>query len=645
MSLFAELKRRNVIRVATAYVVAAWLIIQVVETIFPAFGFGDTAVRLVVILLAIGFLPTLVISWFFEITPQGWRKEADVVRDQTITRSTGRKLNAAIILLLVLALGYFAFDKFALDPARDRAIAEAARSEAAAPRPPERTGSSIAVLPFANRSGSPENAWFTDGMHDELLTRLSRISALKVISRTSVLRYRDGEQAIPEIAAELGVATVLEGGVQRVGDQVRVNVQLIDGETDEHLWAEIYDRRLSAENLFEIQSDISRAIAAQLSAQLSADEDRALRERSTENLAAYDAYLRGLAELERYTLSAKEKAVEQFTRATGLDPDFAAAWAGLCEAELGRYGTTRDRKAFDAAERACHRALELDDQLLEVHVALAALHRTSGLYSRAEVTVQQAEFHRAEAALERAFEIDSLSLLALIERGLVRAAQGRLDEAQTDLRRAAEADPAYWPAQTSLFNFYYGDSNAPDRYEQALRAAVQAAAIRPDLAASWNNVGSAHYMLGDYRQAADAWKKSLEIEPTRTGFTNTGLALAYDGQFAEAAAMQEKAAELAPQDYRVWGRLGEALNHLPGAEARAAEAFRRAVPLARDRLEINPEDWRTRAYLATYLAWLGELEEAAELSGNALSASERHPEALLCAADVAYARGETESYL
>jgi TolB-like protein len=366
MSLFAELKRRNVIRVATAYVVAAWLLIQVVETIFPAFGFGDTAVRWVVIALAIGFLPALVLSWVFEITPDGWKKETEVLREPSITRGTGKRLDRAIILLLALALGYFAFDKFILDPVRDERVAQAARSEAAEAGPGTAgpRGPSIAVLPFVNRSGSAENAWFTDGMHDELLTRLARISALRVISRTSVLRYRDSTQPIPEIATELGVATVLEGGVQRVGNQVRVNVQLIDGRTDEHLWAELYDRQLSAETLFEIQSEITRAIAAQLSTELSAEEDRALGERPTGNLAAYEAYLRGLADLEVYTLSSKESAVERFTTAVELDPAFAGAWAGLCEAQLGRYRTTKDREAFDAAEAACREALGLDDRLL-----------------------------------------------------------------------------------------------------------------------------------------------------------------------------------------------------------------------------------------------------------------------------------------
>jgi TolB-like protein/Flp pilus assembly protein TadD len=647
MSLFAELKRRNVFRVATAYVVAAWLVIQVVETIFPAFGFGDGAVRVLVIVLAIGFVPSLVISWVFEITPEGLKKEVDVVREQSLTRGTGKKLDRAIILMLVLALGYFAFDKFVLDPVRDERIAELARQEAEIESADDKSADrkSIAVLPFVNRSGSEENAWFTDGMHDELLTRLSHIASLRVISRTSVLRYRDSRHSIPEIARELDVATVLEGGVQRQGEQVRVNVQLIDGRTDEHLWADIFDHELTAENLFAIQSEITRAIADQLFVELSADEVQVLLDRPTMDLAAYDAYLQGLSHMERYTLAAKLDAAGQFTYAAELDPGFAAAWAGLCEARLGEYTTTRERSAFDAAEAACERALELDDELLEVHVAMAALYRQSGLYSRAEITLAQSEFSRAEAELDRALEIDSSSLLALVEKGLVAAAQGRLGEAEQYIGRAVAEDPQYWPAQTSMFNFYYRDSDADDRYEKALRHAVIAASIRPDLAASWNNVGTANYVLSRYREAADAWQRSLEIEPTRTAYTNTGLALFNAGQYVEAAGMQTRAAELAPGDYRVWGRLGEALRAAGRVDDEASRAFARAIPLAMERLEINPQDWRTRSYLSTYHAHLGERDEATRQITRSLEESRRHPEALLCAADVAHAGGDIDAYL
>ena len=193
MSLFRELKRRNVLRVAAAYTVAAWLAVQVAETIFPLFGYGDAPARIVVVVLAIGFVPAIVISWVFELTPEGLRRDADVDREHSITPNTGKKLDRIIIAVLAVALAYFAFDRFVLEPQRDvdmtetaaRAGAERAREEA---RLDMFSDKSIAVLPFANRSEQKDDEYFTDGMHDELLTRLSRISALKVISRTSVMK-------------------------------------------------------------------------------------------------------------------------------------------------------------------------------------------------------------------------------------------------------------------------------------------------------------------------------------------------------------------------------------------------------------------------------------------------------------------------
>ena len=208
MSLFNELKRRNVFRVGAAYVVSSWLLIQVAETIFPLFGFGDAPARLLVIVLAIGFIPVLIFSWVFELTPDGLKKEENIVRSQSVTPVTGKKLDRMITVILVLALGYFAFDKFVLDPARDVQIAEiAAQAGVEQAREEARVGlrnaKSIAVLPFVNRSQQQEDQYFTDGMHDEVLTRLAKIAMLKVISRTSVMRYRDTDKSIPEIAKDL----------------------------------------------------------------------------------------------------------------------------------------------------------------------------------------------------------------------------------------------------------------------------------------------------------------------------------------------------------------------------------------------------------------------------------------------------------
>jgi TolB-like protein len=239
LSLFNELKRRNVFRIGAAYVVGAWLLIQVTETIFPLFGFGDTPARLVVIVLAIGFIPSLIFSWVFEITPEGLKKDADIDHEESITQATGKKLDRIILVVLALALGYFAFDKFVLDPARDRSNIEIARQEGRTAALNESYGDkSIAVLPFDNRSNREEDQFFTDGIHDDLLTTIAKIGSMKVISRTSVMEYRDTIKKIPQIAQELGVANILEGGIQRSGNHVRINVQLIDAATDDHLWAE-----------------------------------------------------------------------------------------------------------------------------------------------------------------------------------------------------------------------------------------------------------------------------------------------------------------------------------------------------------------------------------------------------------------------
>ncbi len=653
MSFFTELERRNVFRVVAAYVVMAWLVIQVVETILPAFGFGSTSVRIVIIIFVIGTVPALILSWVYELTPEGLKKEKDVDRNKSITPHTGKKLDRMIMLTLALALSYFAFDKFVLSPHRaleqqkyQELKVEAARQEGRSEALVETINDkSIAVLPFVNRSQLQEDEYFTAGMHDELLTRLAHVSALKVVSRTSVLRYRDSIKSIPQIAKELSVSSILEGGVQRVGNQVRVNVQLINAQTDEHIWAEIYDRELTAENLFAIQTEISRAITQALQARLTPAENQAIEQIPTDNLAAYDAYITGRTKLNSVARADLDNAIAHFTTATQLDPMFASAWAGLCEANLSLYTQTSDQLYFETAEQTCNQALALDDSRVDVHVALGALYRNSGLYSRAEVSVQHANYKKAEQALENALSINNYSVDALVELGRILAAQNRLAEAEIELLRAEELDPDYWASQTSLFNFYYGDSDRPDHYELAARHAVRAASIRPDMAASWNNLGTAKYMLLQYDQAADAWQQSLAIEPTRTAYTNTGLALFNASRFEESVVMQKKALALAPQDHRVSGRLAEALSRIEGEHDHALEVYAQAADLARQKLEINSQDWHTLAYLAKYLANTGEIEEAKVMSQRAIPLSGRHPEALLYAADVYLADGNTDTYL
>ncbi len=330
MSLLEELKRRNVFRVAIAYIVLAWLMAQVAELLLQTFGAPDWVLKTLLAFFLIGFPFAIFFAWAFELTPEGIKKEKDVDRSQSITSHTGRKLDYAIITILALALGYFAWDKFGNPPATEAPTGPvtAAAAERAPAAPDLPTDKSIAVLPFENRSRQEDDEYFTAGIHDDLLTQLAQISSLRVISRTSVEQFKGTTQSIHEIAQKLNVATVLEGGVQRAGNQVRINLQLIDAATDTHLWAQTFDRELTANNIFAIQSEIAAAVTDALRATLSPREKDRMASVPTENMAALEEYFKGRAEMDQRTLPAIESARTRFERARTLDAEFALAWAG-----------------------------------------------------------------------------------------------------------------------------------------------------------------------------------------------------------------------------------------------------------------------------------------------------------------------------
>ena len=263
MSLFLELKRRNVFRVGAAYVVASWLMIQVAETIFPLFGYDDSPARIVVIVLAIGLIPVIVFTWAFEMTPEGLKKESEVDRSQSITPHTGKKINRVILVVLTLALGYFALDKFVLNPQREAAMekqvevqVEEARREGRSEALVESYGDkSIAVLPFVNMSSDKEQEYFSDGLSEELLNLLAKIPELRVTSRSSAFSFKGKDFKIADVGRELNVSNVLEGSVRKSGNMVRITAQLISVDGDVHLWSETYDRSL--DNIFAIQDEIA----------------------------------------------------------------------------------------------------------------------------------------------------------------------------------------------------------------------------------------------------------------------------------------------------------------------------------------------------------------------------------------------------
>jgi TolB-like protein len=338
-NLFAELKRRNVIRMAGLYLVGAWLVVQVAGTMLPMFGAPEWLPRTIVVLLAIGFVPTLIFSWVFELTPEGLKRDEEVP-EQSITPQTGRRMDRMIIVVLILALGYFAFDKFALAPRREAAgVAKNTESQPVSmPNESNVDAKSIAVLPFENLSEEKQNEYFADGVQDEILTNLAKVADLKVISRTSVIGYRDtAGRNLRKIGHELGVAHVVEGSVQRAGNKIRVNAQLIDARNDAHLWAQTYDRDLA--DVFAVQSEIAKAIADQLQAKLSPNEKKAIEQPPTTDLAAFDLYSRAKSLLLTAGFSTTgdpdlQKAIELLDEAVKRDPSFFDAYCQLASVPL-----------------------------------------------------------------------------------------------------------------------------------------------------------------------------------------------------------------------------------------------------------------------------------------------------------------------
>ena len=362
MTLIAELQRRNVIRMAGLYLVGAWLLVQVAGTVLPMFGAPAWLPRSIVLLLAIGFVPALVFAWVFELTPDGLKRDAEVKPEESIATQTARRMEHMIVVVLLLAVAYFGFDKFALAPKRQAAAVASDRQERAA-TPPAKVviDKSIAVLPFENLSEDKANGYFADGIQDQILTGLARIGDLKVISRTSTQKYASRPENLSQIARELGVAHILEGSVQRAGNQVRINVQLIEAATDSHLWAETYDRSL--DDVFAVESEVAKMIAESLAANLSRGERASLAEKPTAIPAAYDAYLKARV-INNHVFQNREQAealLGAYREVVRLDPAFATAWAQLArEAFRASWvGLDPDGEYQAEGERALARATQL----------------------------------------------------------------------------------------------------------------------------------------------------------------------------------------------------------------------------------------------------------------------------------------------
>jgi TolB-like protein/Flp pilus assembly protein TadD len=468
-NFFAELKRRNVYKVAVAYAVVAWLLIQAASILFPTFEAPAWVMKVFVAVLVLGFPIALFFSWAFEITSEGIKREEEVSPNESITRRTGRKIVGLTIVLAAIAAALMLFQFLRAKPGASTSVTTtpAATPSASVSVIEKIPDKSIAVLPFENLSDDKANAYFTEGIQDEILTRLSKIAALKVISRTSTQKYKSAPDNLREVGKQLGVANILEGSVQKISNAVHVNVQLIRADTDEHLWAESYNRKL--DDVFGVEGEVASAIADQLNAKLSGTEQKAVTEKPTQNAAAYDAYLRGLSiERNRYSNSDYQDAAKAHARAVQLDPKFALAWARLAVIRSFLYFNSIDRKVNTpaAVEEAADRAMTLAPEAGESWTAKGAYHyRILRDFEGAVAAYQEAQ----KRLPNNSFVLQNL---AFVQRRI-----GRWQDAETSFTRALAIDPLDVPLLSAMGGEF---NNYLRRFDQAHAFYDRALAIAPD---------------------------------------------------------------------------------------------------------------------------------------------------------------------
>ena len=558
-------KQQRTLKIVSLYAAAIWPAMQVADLVFPRLHLPDIGVSYVIALGILGFPLVVAFAWFY-------RPPADRA---TSTAATIRRVGTSVALVaLVGGLAYVIAKK--LEPVR-----------------PVVRDRSIAVLPFVNMSGDPANDYLGDGLAEEITNLLTSLPDLEVASRTSAFGFKGNNQDVSSTARALGVRYILEGSIRRQGDELRITAQMIDASTGFHQWSRTYRRNLA--DVFDIEEDISRSVLQALTIVLSPEAQQRLGRRPTDNDNAYDIYLRGLSGLRNATdADSLDKATGQFTKALAIDPTFAQAYAGLCQAEVKRYSYLRGAESVTAAEKACARAAQLDSNLPDVHLALGLLYSATGQFESAEVQYRKAIAQDGD--LTEAY----LGLATTLSK------RGQNAAAEQTYERAIHARPRYWSSYDDYGTFLVSEGRLTDAISQYRRATE----LAPDNATAHSNLGAAYFLLGDFGNAAAAFRSSVEIAPTGEGYSNTGTMYYFDGRYDDAVAMLEKAVQLAPQDHSLWGNLADAYRYSKAKTGLAPTTYARAAELARESLGVNPEDALARAQLAYFLARQGRTAEA-----------------------------------
>ena len=594
-----ELQRRNVYRVAVTYAVVSWVLIQIATQVFPIFSIPNWAVRLVVLLLVLGFPVALILAWAFELTPEGIKRTEDVPIHESIRHHTGRKLLALAAVAAALAVALFLVQYAQRSSTASNATSSALNRAQGIPE------KSIAVLPFNNLSGDGENVFFTDGMHDEVLTYLAKMGELKVISRTSVMLYKPGApRNVREIGRQLGVAHVLEASVQRTKDRVRVSAQLIDARTDEHEWAETYDRQIT--DVFAIQTEIAQAITRQLEAKISPREKAAI-EPSTRDVVAFDLYLQAKELIKTFpdTPNWKEtllKAVRLLDEAISRDPNFALAYCWRTNAHDALYwNIDRTPARLELAQSSAQKALALMPDLGEAHLAQALVY----YHGKRDYARAFEELALANRTLPNSAEVSYYS-------GVIARRQGRWDDSVRNLEKAFELDPAN-PRNVNGLSVVY---DVLRRYDDEAALFDRAAMVNP---ATRNFAQMIHAQIETQRgdlKAAYSFLNSLPADYDPDGsatWSRLTLAL-YERDFEKAAGIlgAYKKEELTgghgkPVPVSYWEG---AIARARGDNAKASEAFARTRATLEARLADGRDDPLLLATLGVVDAGLSRKDEA-----------------------------------
>ncbi len=499
MSIFNELKRRNVFKVGIAYVIVAWLVAQVLQLVFESFGTPPWAIKTVLVLLATGLPFALFFAWAFEMTPEGLKREHEVDRSQSIAPQTGSKLNFMIMAAMVLALAYFAWDKFIVTPERETALREAA-TQAVSQEPevaeadvePDR---SIAVLPFVNMSSDPEQEYFSDGISEELLNGLAKIDSLKVAARTSSFSFKGQNLPVGEIAGVLGVAHILEGSVRKSGSQIRITAQLIRVSDGFHMWSETYDRELV--NIFAIQDEITDAIVSELRLRLT--DQTQLTAKATSDPEAYQEYLKGL-----YFWNLRETpnlylAIEHFERATQLDPSYSDAWLGLAESWVllptWEFSDAKAPEQMESARLAANKALALSPGSGRAYAVLAYRNTLRAEWQEAFTNYDLAVKYEPESATSWQWYAGVLGTV------------GKNDSAAKAYQTSLELDPRSRVIGVNAAELLTRNG----QYDRALERIDLTLAFAPDFPWAWQVKGMTHIMKNEFAAARTAFLKGSEL--------------------------------------------------------------------------------------------------------------------------------------